>query len=71
MNKSAMKYLVRAWKKELKLPEWKMPGKKHRHACARSFASGTHEAVTAWHEVIDSQDSADDAVAEDVMNWND
>lgn len=71
MAKAAMKYLVRAWNKELKKPEWGMGSRKHRKDCARNWASVTLGAVESWHEVVDSQDSADEAVAEDVSNWND
>lgn len=70
MTKSALKYLVRAWTKELKKPEWGMGSRQHRKACARNWAHITLAAVIAWHEVIDCQDAADEAVAEDVSNWD-
>lgn len=66
MAKSAMKYLVRAWNKELKNPEWNMGSRKHRKDCARNWASVTLGAV----ESVNSQDAADEAVAEDVSNWD-
>lgn len=70
MAKSAMGYMVRAWNKELKQPEWEMGNRKHRKACARNWAAATVSGVESWHEVVDSQDAADEAVAEDVSNWN-
>lgn len=70
MAKSAMKYLVRAWNKELKNPAWRMGSRKHRKDCARNWASTTAEAVHEWGWPIDSQDAADEAVAEDVSNWD-
>lgn len=39
MAKSPMKYMLRAWNKELKGPEWGMGNRKHRKACARSWAA--------------------------------
>ena len=69
MAKSAMKYLVRAWNKELKKSEWCMGSRKHRKSCARDWAAITAAAAEAWHEPIDCQDAADEAVAEDVSNW--
>lgn len=71
MTKSAMKFMVRAWNKELKQPEWGMGNRKHCKACARNWAAVTVAAAEAWHEPIDCQDAADEAVAEDVSNWND
>ncbi|MEB2478229.1 hypothetical protein QMM96_22625 [Citrobacter freundii] len=71
MAKSALKYLVRAWNKELKLPEWKMGRRKHRKACARGWAKATSSAAVEWGEPIDCQDAADEVVREDVSNWND
>lgn len=41
MSKSAMKYTVCAWNKELKKPEWGMGNRKHRKDCARNWASVT------------------------------
>ncbi|ENH9678130.1 hypothetical protein EKO00_21820 [Enterobacter roggenkampii] len=70
MSKSPMKYMVRAWNKELKNPAWGMGSRKHRKDCARNWASVTAAAAESWHEVIDSQDAADEAVAEDVSNWD-
>lgn len=70
MAKSAMKYLVRAWNKELKNPAWRMGSRKQRKACARNWASTTAEAAKDWDWPIDSQDAADEAVAEDVSNWD-
>lgn len=70
MPKSAMKYMVRAWNKELKKPEWMMRNRKHRKSCARDWAAITVAGVESCHEVVDSQDSADEAVAEDVSNWD-
>lgn len=70
MGKSAMKFMVRAWNKELKNPEWQMGNKKHRKDCARNLAAITVAGVESWHEVVGSQYSADEAVAEDVSNWN-
>lgn len=69
MSKSAMKYMVRAWNKELKRPEWGMGSRKHRKACARNWAAVTVEGVKLWHEAVDCQDAADEAVAEEVSNW--
>ncbi|MEF4800012.1 hypothetical protein U9687_00600 [Escherichia coli] len=70
MTKSPMKFMVRAWNKELKDPAWRMGNRKHRKACARNWAAVTVAAAEAWHEVIDCQDAADEAVAEDISNWN-
>lgn len=70
MAKSAMKYMVRSWNKELKKPEWRMGSRKHRKSCARDWAAITSAAADAWHESIDCQDAADEAVAEDVSNWD-
>lgn len=70
MSKSSMKYTVRAWNKELKKPEWGMGSRKHRKACARNWAAATVAGVESWHEVIDCQNAADEAVAEDVSNWD-
>ena len=70
MAKSAMKFLVRAWDKELKNPVWCMGSRKHRKDCARNWASTTASAAEDWSWPIDSQDAADEAVAEDVSNWD-
>lgn len=70
MTKSPMKYIVRAWNKELKKPVWRMGSRKHRKDCARNWASVTVASAGAWHEVIDRQDAADEAVAEEVSNWD-
>lgn len=70
MAKSAMKYMVRAWNKELKKTEWGMGSRKHRKDCARNYAVATAEAAQEWDWPIDSQDAADEAVAEDVSNWD-
>lgn len=70
MSKSPMKFMVRAWNKELKDPAWRMGSRKHRKACARNWAAVTVAATESWHEVIDCQDAADEAVAEDVSNWD-
>lgn len=47
MAKSAMKYMVRAWNKELKKPEWQetMRVRSHRKAWARLFAASNIEAI--------------------------
>lgn len=73
MAKSAMKYMVRAWDKELKKPVWGVSGvrsRKQRKNIARTNAYAAVGCVQPWYVVIDSQDSADEAVAEDVSNWN-
>ncbi|KAB8312261.1 hypothetical protein EH228_08750 [Erwinia endophytica] len=66
MSKSAMKYMVRAWNKELKKPEWMMGNKKHRRACARDFAATSIELDS---DII-NQDVADDRLNEELLDWN-
>lgn len=67
MNKSAMRYMVRAWKKELKKPEWGMRSRRQRNACARDFAGASLECF--GDEVVD-QLSADDLLAEELTYWD-
>ncbi len=68
MNKSAMRFMVRAWKKELKKPEWQMGSRRHRNACARDLAGASVECF--GDEVVD-QASADDLLAEELTDWTD
>ncbi|HCR9764911.1 TPA: hypothetical protein OPR05_003617 [Citrobacter koseri] len=70
MAKSQMKYLVRAWNKELKQPEWKLSDRRRRRDCAREFAAISVAACAEWSITVDCQDAADDAVAEEVSDWN-
>lgn len=67
MAKSALKYMVRAWNKELKNPEWRMGSRKHRKACARSWAGASIESDPG----ITDQASADDVLAEELTYWVD
>ncbi|NQF31010.1 hypothetical protein [Enterobacter asburiae] len=39
-------------------------------AAAGNWAAVTAAAAESWHEVIDCQDAADEAVAEEVSNWD-
>lgn len=66
-NKSAMKFMVRAWNKELKKPGWGMGGRKHRKACARDFAGASIEI----NNDISDQAAADDSLTEELTYWND
>lgn len=67
MSKSPMKYLVRAWDKELKT--WTgMRARKHRKSCARDWAGASAESVT---DKITCQQDADDLVAEELTYWGD
>lgn len=66
MAKSPMKYMVRAWNKELKGAMWNMGNRKHRKACARSWASASIDLDTD----ITNQDAADDRLAEELTYWN-
>ncbi|EJQ5670104.1 hypothetical protein NZQ04_001300 [Salmonella enterica] len=68
--KSQMKYFVRAWNKELKQPEWVMGDRKKRKDCAREFAAISVAACVEWGITVDCQYAADDAVAEEVSDWN-
>lgn len=67
MSKSAMKYMVRAWKKELKQPYWGMGDRKRRKLCARDFAGASVESVGA----IGDQQEADELLAEELTYWTD
>ena len=67
MSKSAMKYMVRAWNKELKKPEWGMGNRKHRKDCARDFAGASIETDND----IKDQGEADYQLAEELTYWND
>ncbi|EPJ9743114.1 hypothetical protein LQE22_004291 [Klebsiella oxytoca] len=67
MSKSAMRYMVRAWNKELKKPEWRMKNRKHRKACARDFAGASIET----EDDIKDQDEADYLLVEELTYWND
>lgn len=67
MSKSAMGYMVRAWNKELKKPEWRMKNRKHRKACARDFAGASIET----EDDIKDQDEADYLLVEELTYWND
>lgn len=67
MTKSPMKYMVRAWNKELKKPEWGMGSRKHRKACARDFAGASIESEST----IPDQDEADYILTEELTYWND
>ncbi|EKS6644617.1 hypothetical protein QCD58_003456 [Enterobacter hormaechei] len=67
MAKSSMKYMVRAWNKELKKPEWGLGARKHRKACARDFAGASIESEPS----IPDQDEADYILAEELTYWND
>ena len=62
-----MKYMVRAWNKELKNPEWGMGSRKHRKACARDWAGASIENDPG----ITDQASADDVLAEELTYWVD
>lgn len=64
--KSRMKYMLRAWNKELKKPLWGMGNRKHRKACARDFASASVET----DDLITCQAVADDLVAEELTYWD-
>ncbi len=70
MSKSQIKYLVRAWNKELKQSEWMMGDRKKRKNHAREFAAISVAACAEWGITVDCQDAADDAVAEEVSDWN-
>ncbi|MBV7404343.1 hypothetical protein [Enterobacter sp. ENT03] len=65
MAKSRMKYMLRAWNKELRLPHWSMGNRKHRKACARDFAAASVEGS----EPITCQADADDHLAEELTYW--
>ncbi len=67
MNKSAMRYMVRAWKKELKKPEWDMRSRRHRNACARDFAGASIETENDIH----CQQDADYQLEEELTYWTD
>lgn len=67
MPKSAMKYMVRAWNKELKQPYWGIGSRKHRKACARNFAGASLESIGA----IGDQHEADELLAEELTYWTD
>lgn len=67
MNKSAMRFMLRAWNKELKKPYWGMGSRKHRKACARDFAGASLEGVGA----IGDQQEADEILAEELTYWTD
>ncbi|ELM5539971.1 hypothetical protein Q2534_001344 [Salmonella enterica] len=68
MAKTQMKYLVRAWKKELKKPEWNMGSRKQRKACARNFAAISAAGCAEWCISVGCQDDADDVVAEEICD---
>ncbi|HHR1376799.1 TPA: hypothetical protein ACS3HB_004135 [Citrobacter freundii] len=67
MAKTAMKFMVRAWNKELKKPEWGMGSRKHRKDCARDFAGASIETDAD----IPNQAEADDCLAEELTYWTD
>ncbi|EKW1653936.1 hypothetical protein [Citrobacter sp. wls712] len=67
MAKTAMKFMVRAWNKELKKPEWGMGSRKHRKDCARDFAGASIETDAD----IPNQAEADDRLAEELTYWTD
>lgn len=66
MSKSAMKFMVRAWNKELKKPEWGMGNRKHRKACARDFAGAS---IECFPEIGD-QAEADASLEEELTYWD-
>lgn len=67
MAKSPMKFMLRAWNKELKNPEWGMGSRKHRKACARDWAVASIEIDADIHD----QAEADDRLAEELSDWTD
>ncbi|QRG80911.1 hypothetical protein [Citrobacter sp. R56] len=67
MAKSPMKFMLRAWNKELKNPGWGMGNRKHRKACARDWAGASIEIDADIHD----QAEADDRLAEELTDWND
>lgn len=67
MSKSPMKYMVRAWNKELKNPAWEMGNRRHRKACAREWAGASIEVDGD----IQDQAEADDRLEEELRDWRD
>ncbi|WP_275553687.1 hypothetical protein [Mixta sp. Marseille-Q2659] len=66
MNKSAMRFVVRSWKKELKKPEWLIGSRRRRNSCARDFAGASLETDID----IRCQQDADELVAEELTYWD-
>ncbi|MCX8980085.1 hypothetical protein NLN92_18950 [Citrobacter portucalensis] len=64
-QKSQMKRMVRAWKKELKDPRWDIKSRKKRADLARDWASASIESA----DPFTCQQDADDWLNEELLDW--
>ncbi|MGV3779254.1 hypothetical protein [Citrobacter freundii] len=65
MAKTAMGYMVRAWKLEFRDPAWRMGSKKQRNAMARDCAEASIEVDSDVSDAVE----AEFRVQEEVSDW--